>query len=65
MLTAAMMYRRKELGLVTLKPGQETAISNFALGKDNITGSRCFLNRCEESKSGISSANEARMYIVP
>ena len=41
-----MMYRREILGLATLKPEQETAISNFALGKDKI---RCFLNCCEES----------------
>ena len=25
------------------------SISNFAFGKDKITGSLCFLNRCEES----------------
>ena len=40
------MYGR---GKLVLKPEQETAISNFALAKDKITGSRCFLNRCEES----------------
>ena len=47
-IDAAMMYRREKLGLATcmLKPEQETAISNFALGKDKI---RCFLNCCEES----------------
>ena len=40
--------QKEELGLATLKPEQEMTISNFALGKDKITGSRCFLNRCEE-----------------
>ena len=45
-IDSAMMYGREELGLATLKPEQETAISNFALGKDKI---RCFLNHCEES----------------
>ena len=48
-IDAAMTYGREKLGLATLKPGQETAISNFALGKDKITGSQCFLNHCEES----------------
>jgi len=42
-IDAAMMYRREKLDLARLKPEQETAISNFALGKDKI------LNRCEES----------------
>jgi len=42
-----MTYGRKKLGLPMLKPEQETAISNVAIGKDKITGSRCFLNRCE------------------
>ena len=46
---ATMMHGREKLGLATLKPEQETAISIFALGKDKITGSRCFLNRCEET----------------
>ena len=45
-IDAAMTYRREKLGLAMLKPEQETAISNFALGKDKI---RCFLNHCEES----------------
>jgi len=44
-----MTYRREKLGLAALKPEQETAISDFALGKDKITGSRCFLNGSEES----------------
>ena len=44
----AMTYGREKLGLATLKPEQETAISILALGKDNTTGSQCFLNRCEE-----------------
>jgi len=48
-IDAAMTYRTEKLGLATLKPEQETAISNFALGKDKLTGSRCFLNHCEES----------------
>ena len=39
----------RKLGLAMLKPEQEGAISNFTLGKANISGSRCFLNRCEES----------------
>jgi len=43
---AAMMYRREKR---TLKPEQEIAISNFALRKDKITGSQCFLNRYEAS----------------
>jgi len=47
-IDAAMTYRTEKLGLATLKPEQETAISNFALGNDKITGSRCFLIRCEE-----------------
>jgi len=47
-IDAAMTYGREKLGLATLKLEQETAISNFALGKDNITGSRCFLIRFEE-----------------
>ena len=34
--------------IAILKPEQETAISNFALRKDKITGSRFFLNHCEE-----------------
>ena len=36
--------RKGELGLAMLKPVQETAISDFALGKDKIkiTGSQCF-----------------------
>ena len=43
--------RKGELGLAMLKPEQEMAISDFALGKDKIeiTGSQCFLNCCEES----------------
>jgi len=45
-IDAATMYGREKL---TLKPEQEMGISNFTLGKDKITGSRCFLNRCEES----------------
>jgi len=45
-IDAAMTYRREKC---TLKPEQETAISNFAIGKDKITGSRCFLNRYEAS----------------
>jgi len=48
-IDAAMTYGREKLGLAMLKPEQETAISIFALGKDKITGSQCFLNRCEES----------------
>jgi len=48
-IDATMTYGREKLGLATLKPEQETAISNVALGKDKITGSRCFLNRCKES----------------
>ena len=48
-IDAAMTYWREKLGLATLKPKQETAISDFALGKVKITGSWCFLNRCEES----------------
>ena len=64
-----MTYGREKLGLARLKPEQETAISDFVLGKDKITGSRCFLIRCEEPndlgsqgsrQSGIFSANEAR-----
>jgi len=39
-IDAAMRYGREKLGLATLKPRQETAISNFTLGKDNITGSQ-------------------------
>jgi len=45
-IDAAMTYGREKL---MLKPEQEMAISNFVLGKDKITGSRCFLNHCEES----------------
>ena len=45
-IVAALMYGREKL---TLKPEQKMGISNFTLGKDKITGSRCFLNRCEES----------------
>ena len=42
-----MTHGREKLGL---KPEQEMATSNFALGKDEITGSQCFfLNRCDES----------------
>jgi len=48
-IDAAMTYGREKLSLATLKPEQETAISIFALGKDKITGTRCFLNCCEES----------------
>ena len=48
-IDATMTYRREKLGLATLKPEQETVITNVALGKDKITGRRCFLNRCEES----------------
>ena len=48
-IDAAMTYRREKLGLATLKPEQEMAISNFPLGKDKITGNQCFLNHCEES----------------
>ena len=48
-IDAAMTYRREKLGLATLKPEQEMAISIFPLGKDKITDSRCFLNHCEES----------------
>ena len=48
-IDAIMTYGREKLGLATLKPEQETAVNNFALGKDKITGSWCFLNRCEES----------------
>ena len=46
-IDATMMYRREKLDLAMLKPEQEMSISNFALGKDEITGSRCFLNCCE------------------
>jgi len=45
-IDVAMTYGREKPGLATLKPEQETAISIFALGKDKITGSRCFLNHC-------------------
>ena len=48
-IDAAMTYGREKVGLATLKPEQETAISIFTLGNDKITGSRCLLNRCEES----------------
>jgi len=48
-IDATMMHGREKLGLAMLKPEQETAISIFTLGKDKITGSQCFLNRCEES----------------
>jgi len=63
-IDAAMMYRREKLGLATLKPEQETAISIFTLGKDKITGSRCFeslLGIRQSRQSGISSVNETRM----
>ena len=36
-IDATMMHRREKLGLATLKPEQETAISNFTLEKDKIT----------------------------
>ena len=45
-IDAAMMHGREKLAL---KPEHEMGISNFTLGKDKITGSRCFLNCCEES----------------
>jgi len=48
-IDATTTYGREKLGLATLKPEQETAITNVALGKDKITGRRCFLSRCEES----------------
>ena len=48
-IDTTMTYGKEKLGLATLKPEQETAISNNALGKDKITGSRCFLNHCEAS----------------
>jgi len=44
-----MAYGWEKLGLATLKPEQETAISNFALGKNKITGNRRFLICFEES----------------
>ena len=44
-IDAAMTYGREKLGLAE----QETAISTFTLGKDRITGSWCFWNRCEET----------------
>ena len=60
-IDAAMTYGREKLGLATLKPGQETAISNFALGKDKNTGSQCFLNRCEESDDLSSQGSLLQM----
>ena len=42
-IDTAMTYGREKLDLAMLKPEQETAISNFALGKDKITGSRFLL----------------------
>ena len=45
-IDATMTYGRENL---TLKPEQEMSISNIAFGKNKITGSQCFLNRCEES----------------
>jgi len=43
-IDTAMMYGREKLCQAMLKPEQETAISNFTLGKDKITGSQCFLS---------------------
>jgi len=60
-IDTAMTYGREKVGLATLKPGQETAISNFALGKDKITGSRCFLNHCEESDDLSSQGSLLQM----
>ena len=57
-IDAAMTYGREKL---TLKPEQETAISNFVLGKDKITGSRCFLNHCEESDDLSSQGSLLQM----
>jgi len=55
--------RKVELGLAMLKPEQETAISDFALGKDKIkiTGSQCFLNCCEESHGLGSQGSPLQM----
>ena len=59
-IDTAMMYGREKL---TLKPEQEMGISNFTLGKDKITGSRCFLNCCEESDD-LGSPLDARRRCV-
>jgi len=41
-IDAVMTYGREKLGLATLKPGQESAISNFALGKDKLLAAGAF-----------------------
>ena len=47
--TSNLRHYNVRKGETYIKPEQETAISNFTLGKAKITDSRCFLNRCEES----------------
>ena len=60
-IDAAMMYGREKVGLAMLKPEQETAISIIAVGKDKITGSRCFLNHNEETDDLSSQGSLLQM----
>ena len=60
-IDAAMMYGREKVALAMLKPEQDTAISIFALGKDKITGSRCFLNHNEETDDLSSQGSLLQM----
>ena len=60
-IDAAMTFRREKLGVAMLKPEQEMAISNFALGKDKLTGSRCLFNLCEKSNDLSSQESLLQM----